>query len=142
MEGKGGAGPLHGRLRPPQEAGRRVQRGLPSRLPAVDTPTTLPVRAGGPPALHDLPDGRPKLLVACFRDTWSARPETGREGYRHEIHAIRLDGVDVFDPRTYGVARDIAVSAERGRVDKWYDVSEAARLMLPARIVMDPQLRW
>gem|GEM_PF-5045097 len=50
--------------------------------------------------------------------------------------------MDVFDPRTYGVARDIAVSAERGRVDKWYDVSEAARLMLPARIVMDPQLRW
>ncbi|MCD6358022.1 MAG: hypothetical protein J7L75_05550 [Thermoproteales archaeon] len=93
-------------------------------------------------ALHDLPDGRPKLLVACFRDTWSARPETRREGYRHEIHAIRLDGVDVFDPRTYGVARDIAVSAERGRVGKWYDVSEAARLMLPARIVMDPQLRW
>ncbi|RLF14534.1 MAG: hypothetical protein DRJ66_05860 [Thermoprotei archaeon] len=84
----------------------------------------------GHPHYTTYPDGKPKLLVACFRDTWSTRPETGREGYRHEIHAVYLDDIRIFDPRTYGVMRDTILSSERGNVSKWYDVSEATRITL------------
>ena len=79
----------------------------------------------GHPHYTVYPDGKPKLLVSCFRDTWSSRPDTGREGYRHEIHAVYLDDINIFDPREYAVLRDIIISPERSNISKWYDISEA-----------------
>lgn len=77
----------------------------------------------GHPHYTTLPDGRPKLLLASFRDTWTRRPDTGREGYTHEIWAVYVDEA-IFDPRSYGELRGRFQGAE----SKWYYVPGAERL--------------
>jgi len=82
----------------------------------------------GHPHYTTLPDGVPKILLASFRDTWSSRRDTGREGYTHEIWSVRVDQ-RVFDPRSYGVLRGIVV----GRESKWVYVHSAERINIVPR---------
>ena len=84
----------------------------------------------GHPHYTVYPDGKPKLLVACFRDTWSSRPDTGREGYRHEIHAVYLNNTDIFNPKTYNTLKDTIISPQRGQTSKWYYIQQATKVVL------------
>jgi hypothetical protein len=79
----------------------------------------------GHPHYTTLPDGVPKLLLASFRDTWSSRRDTGREGYTHEIWYVTIDQ-RIFDPRSYGELRGLLT----GKGGKWIYVRSAERLNL------------
>jgi len=88
----------------------------------------------GHPHYTTYPDGKPKLFVASFRDTWSQKLETGKEGYTHEIHAAYLDGVNIFNHETYGVLKDaVIMGAERPPPSKWYDIKDAKEILLMIR---------
>ncbi|EZQ10032.1 hypothetical protein CM19_04665 [Candidatus Acidianus copahuensis] len=62
----------------------------------------------GHPFYTTLPDGRPKLLLASFRDTWTIKDSSdekeGREGYSHEIWGIEVDST-IFNSDSYGELR-------------------------------------
>ena len=79
----------------------------------------------GHPHYTTLPDGKPKLLLASFRDTWSIRPDTKKEGYTHEIWAVYVDE-GIFNPSNYGELRGLF----NGTESKWYYVPSADRLMV------------
>jgi hypothetical protein len=79
----------------------------------------------GHPHYTTLPDGKPKLLFASFRDTWSTRPDTKREGYTHEIWAVYVDE-SIFNPASYGELRGVFTGVE----SKWYYVPHADRLLV------------
>ncbi|ABW02213.1 hypothetical protein [Caldivirga maquilingensis] len=80
----------------------------------------------GHPHYTVMPDGKPKLLVASFRDTWSNRPDTKKEGYTHEIWAIYINDEVVFNPSSYGELRGVF----NGTESKWYYLPKASRLMI------------
>ena len=79
----------------------------------------------GHPHYTTLPDGEPKLLFASFRDTWSIRPDTKREGYTHEIWAAYVDE-SIFSPESYGELRGLF----SGNESKWIYVPRAGRLIV------------
>ena len=81
----------------------------------------------GHPHYTTLPDGKPKLLIASFRDTWSIRPDTGKEGYTHEIWAVYVNE-GIFNPRNYSELRGLFNGSE----SKWIYVPGASRLMISA----------
>ncbi|MEM1582005.1 MAG: hypothetical protein QXK89_05795 [Candidatus Bathyarchaeia archaeon] len=84
----------------------------------------------GHPHYTTEPDGHPKILFASFRDTWSTRRETGREGYVHEIYAVYVD-YSIFDPRNYGVLKDrVFVQSQRELPGKWYWTGPAKKALL------------
>ncbi|MCD6510294.1 MAG: hypothetical protein J7L11_07920 [Thermoprotei archaeon] len=87
----------------------------------------------GHPHYTTEPDGVPKVFFASFRDTWSSRNDTKREGYVHEIYAVYVND-DIFDARSYGVLTDTIISKERGETcSKWYWVGEARSILLLIR---------
>jgi|GEM_PF-689786 len=84
----------------------------------------------GHPHYTTEPDGYPKILFSSFRDTWSTRRDTGREGYIHEIYAVYVDH-SIFDPRSYGVLKDrVFVQAKRELPGKWYWTGSASKALL------------
>lgn len=84
----------------------------------------------GHPHYTTEPDGYPKILFSSFRDTWSTRRDTGREGYVHEIYAVYVDQ-SIFDPRSYGVLKDrVFVEAQREVPSKWYWTGSAEKAIL------------
>lgn len=84
----------------------------------------------GHPHYTTEPDGHPKILFASFRDTWSSRRDTGREGYVHEIYAVYVDH-SIFDPRSYGLLKDrVFVQGQRGMPSKWYWTGSARKALL------------
>jgi len=86
----------------------------------------------GHPHYTTEPDGYPKLFFASFRDTWSTRRQTEREGYTHEICAVQVN-TGIFDPRSYGVLKDrIFIPGERSLPSKWYWVGPAEKIILVA----------
>lgn len=86
----------------------------------------------GHPHYTTEPDGYPKLFCASFRDTWSTRRETGKEGYTHEICTVQVD-TRIFDPRSYGVLKDrVFIPGERSLPSKWYWVGPAEKITLVA----------
>ncbi|MEM2849816.1 MAG: hypothetical protein QXI36_06050 [Candidatus Bathyarchaeia archaeon] len=84
----------------------------------------------GHPHYTTEPDGYPKILFSSFRDTWSTRRDTGREGYVHEIYAVYVDH-SIFDPRSYGVLKDrVFVQTQRELPGKWYWTGSAKKALL------------
>jgi len=114
----------------PAEPGVEFKIGfLVGPLQAVIPPHSQYIQMGHP-HYTVYPDGEPKLLIAPMTDTWSSGPDTGREGYTHALHAVYLDGTNIFDPRTYGSLSDTVISPERRSASKWYYTPESKRLVL------------
>jgi hypothetical protein len=107
-----------------------LQASLMPLLPIDDSLTQV-----GHPHYTILPDGRPKLLFASFRDTWTRNPSTNREGYTHEIWAAEVS-LQVFDPRAYPERRGLF----NGRQSKWFYASGVSKLLVnisgPAKLRM------
>lgn len=114
----------------PAEAGVEFKIGfLVGSLQSVIPPHSQYIQTGHP-HYTVYPDGEPKLLLAPFTDSWSSRPETGKVGFTHALHAVYLDGTNIFDPRTYGSMSDTIISCVRGSESKWYYTSESRSLVL------------
>ncbi|MCH4816185.1 MAG: hypothetical protein QXY87_11215 [Saccharolobus sp.] len=90
----------------------------------------------GHPHYTTEPDGKPKLFFASFRDTYTTRLDTGREGYTHEIWAEYVNE-SIFDPRSYGELR----GKFKGRESKWYYAPCANRLILSLNGEAELQLK-
>lgn len=81
----------------------------------------------GHPHYTTLPDGRPKMLVAAFRDSWSTQRDTSKEGYHHEIWSVGVK-TSVFDPRSYPELK----GSFAGTKSKWYYVAGGRKLLVHA----------
>ncbi|WP_338604463.1 hypothetical protein V6M85_06490 [Sulfolobus tengchongensis] len=90
----------------------------------------------GHPHYTTEPDGRPKLFFASFRDTYTTRLDTGKEGYTHEIWVEYID-VSIFDPRKYGELR----GKFKGKESKWYYVPSANKLAISVNSEVELQMK-
>jgi len=114
----------------PAEPGVEFKLGfLVGSLQAVIPPHSHYIQTGHP-HYTVYPDGEPKLLIAPMTDSWSSRPETGKVGFTHALHAVYLEETNIFDPRTYGSLCDTIISPERDSESKWYYTSESRSLVL------------
>ena len=76
----------------PAEPGVEFRIGfLVGSLQAIIPPHSQYIQTGHP-HYTVYPDGEPKLLISPFTDSWSSRPETGKVGFTHALHAVYLDG--------------------------------------------------
>ena len=90
----------------------------------------------GHPHYTTEPDGKPKLFFASFRDTFSNRTDTGKEGYTHEIWVVDVD-TSIFDLRSYGELR----GKFKGKESKWYYVSNTRKLLISLNGEAELQLK-
>ncbi|ARM77075.1 hypothetical protein B6F84_04955 [Acidianus manzaensis] len=79
----------------------------------------------GHPHYTTEPDGKPKLLFASFRDTYSSRPDTGKEGYTHEIWMEYVDNT-IFDPKSYNELR----GKFKGTESRWFYLPNVRKLFI------------
>ena len=79
----------------------------------------------GHPHYTTEPDRKSKLFFASFRDTFSNRTGTGKEGYTHEIWVVEVN-TSIFDPRSYSELK----GKFKGEESKWHYVSNAKKLII------------